>query len=148
VLATDGLEDPLPDEVVAELGQRPPSVRQAELRGGLVRDPNDGSTLVRSQARRGAAPVDRFNDGESIPVKGVQDRVHGIGVQREAGGDLHGVPTVGVEEEDLSPALLGWRRIVGFKHLLEVTDLSRAGLTDGQGARHGGTSPDAEEEVP
>ena len=88
MLTTDGFEDFLLNEVIAQFGQGPPPQRQAKLRGRSVRDPSDGGALLGSQLRRGTASVGRFHDGEPLLVKGMEDGVDGIDVEREAGGDL------------------------------------------------------------
>jgi hypothetical protein len=75
-------------------------------------------------------------DGEPLLVKGMEDSVHGIDVQREARGDFHSVPTGRVGQKDLSPATLGCGGIVSLEELLKLAELGRSGLTDGQGSRH------------
>jgi hypothetical protein len=92
--------------------------------------------------------VNRFHDGEPVLAKGVKYGVDGVGVEREAGGNLDRIPTVGIEQEDLSPAPLSCRGVVGLENLLELSDLGGTGFADGQRARHEGTSGQAVGEVP
>jgi hypothetical protein len=140
VLAADGLHDPLPDQIVAELGQGPASIGQPQLVGGLVSDPNDGASLDRCQARPGTATADSGDDGQAVSIVGVEEGVNRVGMERKAAGDLDGIPAAGIHEEDLGPMALGRSQVVRLETLEQITNFGMIGLANGQGARHGGTS--------
>lgn len=140
MLAADGLEDPLSDEISAEIGQGPAAMGQAQFIGSLVSDPKDRGPLVGRQAGRGATPPDLGDDAEPASIEGVQDRIDGVGMEREVVGDPDGVPALAVQEEDFGSAPLEGGRVVAFEVPNEATKLTRVWFASTQRAGHSGTS--------
>jgi len=103
VFAADGFDNPLSDQIIAEVGQGPPSLGQAQLVGGSFRDLEDQSSLVGAEAGRRTTPAHVGDHLESVVIEGAQDGIDRVGVDREAGRDLHGVPPLSVEQHHFGP---------------------------------------------
>jgi hypothetical protein len=144
MFTADGLEDTLSNQIIAEIGQGPAPLWQTQFVGRLVGDPEDPGTLLGGQARPGATPADFGDHVESLLAEGAQDHVDRVGMKREVGRDLDGIPAFGVEQEHLGSSALDNGQVFGFEVLEKATDLSHVRFASSQRARHGGTSePDA-----
>jgi hypothetical protein len=141
VLTADRLDQALPQQVGAQVGQRPAAVGQADRRGGLLGQPPDGPLLLVGQASRGAGAAGSADGVQPALPEGVQVGVSGVGVGPHQPGDGAGGQAGGVQQQGLGAAPLPGRQGT-LQQAMDVAQLGSTGLTDHQGAGHGHTSID------
>ena len=83
VLPADRFDNPLPDEVIAQLGQSPAAERQAQGRRRSARQAPDGVDLPLGQARRGPHPAPPGQGGEAVLGEIAEVGINGVDMHLE-----------------------------------------------------------------
>jgi len=133
VLAADRGDDPLPEEVRAQLGQAPASERQPQGRWRAIGQAPDGGDLLLGQARGGSQLAGATQRRKAVPREGAEIGRDGVAMDLEDWGDGGGSPVRGVEQKGFGTSPLpGFQRL--FQPLMELVEFVRVGLPNGQGA--------------
>ena len=106
MFAADLLQDALPDQVGAELGQGPTPVRQAEIVRGCPGQPPDRLHLGAAQTRRGTRSARLANRVQPLLLEGMQIGVGGVDMDLQEAGDVHRGNPGRVKQKGFGPATL------------------------------------------
>jgi hypothetical protein len=142
VLAADGRDDAVADEVIAELGQRPASVGQAQFAGGLLGQTPDGAPLRRGQSRRCSQRPPPQQSAQAAAVEQTQIGVDGVDVDTQQSSHVLGRVARGMQQRGFqASALPGAQRLL--QQAMKLVEFLRRGRVDPQGAGHGLSSSSA-----
>lgn len=143
MLAADGVQPALAQQVVAQLGQRPASERQADLAGRLIGQTKDGGLLGGAQA--GAAPARRtgFERLQAAAIKRVQIGIDGVRMNAEHGRDVARGATLRVQQHRFraTPGDIGERK--GFEEIMQPSEFTATQRAYAEGPRHDEPPPSA-----
>lgn len=139
MLTADGPHHAMPDEVFAQLGQRPSAKRPTHVdRRGLSQAQDLGSLLGRDADWRPAAQALPYTDDAAL-CEGPQVRVDGVHMALKRASNRDRLQASGVQHDGLSTAPLPRRAIV-FQQGVELSNFNRSRFTHLQRSRHGWTS--------
>ena len=127
---TNVLEDSLlMDQKILKVGQGPPAIEQPKLTRVLLGEAFNLRALVLRNASRGASARQGLQTSHPLFIKGVQVRIHGVGMNLQRLGDLHGIQAGGIEQDRFRSAL---DLTIGclFQNHLDPTQLGGGGLAD------------------
>ncbi len=136
MLAADGADHPVGDEISSQRRERPASVGQPDGARRL---------LGKAEARRARGGIDAARRPARLPgsearepllPEGVEVGVDRIRVRAERRGDVPRLEPGGVEHDGLRAATLPSAE-VPLQQLMEVLERTARGPADGQRARHG-----------
>jgi hypothetical protein len=106
MLPADRFDDPLSDDVRAQLGQAPPSERQTRGRGRLAGQAPDGLDLPSGQAWRSPHRAWSAQKGQAVLREIAEISIHGVDVDPEQLGDGGSGEFGGKEQEHFRPTTL------------------------------------------
>src|SRR5262249_28500049 len=142
VLPADAADEAVADEVIAELGQRPPAVGKAQLGRGLFGQAADGATPPGGEPRRCPKPSPGQQAVKAAAVEQAQIGVGGVDVDAQKSSNVTGGMARAVEQHALqASALPRWQRLL--QQAVNLVEFCGGGGTNRRGAAHGFPSSSA-----
>jgi hypothetical protein len=139
VLPADAADEAVRDEVIAELGQRPTAVGEAQLGRGLVGQAADGATLLSSEPWRCSQAAPGQQAVKAAAVEQAEIGVGGVDMDAQQSSDVHGAMARAVQQHGLqAPALPRLERLL--QQAMNLVEFCGRGGTNRRGAAHGVSS--------
>ena len=139
MFTADRSDDPLLDQVRAQLGQAPADERQTQGCGRLAGPPPDGGDWLAGQARRSPRRARSAQGGQAVPCEIASIGIHGIDLCLDQLGDDASGETGGMEQENFGTTTLPG--LQGFlQPSMDLAEFARARFADIQRTRHGWAS--------
>ena len=136
MLTADLFDDPLPEQISPEFGQRPPAIAQAELLWRLVGDAAYLGCLPARQMRRRPRQAGLIHGPYSCGIKSMEIRIDRIDMHPQGGGNLGCTHPIVVKQKGLGTTSHGtFERFLNS--LKELTYFSGTWFTNIQRAGHG-----------
>ena len=136
MLPADRFDNPLPNKVIAKLGQSPAAERQSQGRRWLAREAPDGVDLPLGQARWHPSSAPLTQNGEAVWGKTAEVGIDRIDMHLKQLCHRGGGQARGMEQEGFSTTALP-REQRSLQPLMDAAKFVGSWLPNTQGARHG-----------
>lgn len=136
MLAADGPDAALAPQVVAQLGERPATERQADLAGRLVGQAHDGGLLGRAQASSRPTRWTGFESPQAAAIERMQVGIDGVGMNSERGRDVAGGEALGVQQDRLRAAPGGVGERMSFQEFMQPSEFAATRRANAERSRH------------